>query len=63
MGSVDVCVVVFNPGASDALEAKINFNIQAQSGTAGESVFAIGSRYATVLLLSLSLSPPPPSGF
>ena len=42
VGSVDVCVVVFNPGASDALEAKINFNIQVQLGTAGESVFAIG---------------------
>ena len=39
VGSVDVCVVAFNPGTSDPLEATINFNIRAQSGSAGESVF------------------------
>lgn len=35
-GSVEVCVVVFNPGQMDALEATITFNLQPQPGTAGQ---------------------------
>lgn len=34
-GDVQICVVVFNPGPSDALEANITFDIAPSLGTAG----------------------------
>ena len=34
-GDFDICVVVFNPGQSDDLEATISFMIVSQPGTAG----------------------------
>lgn len=34
-GDFEICVVVFNPGQSDALEATVSFMIVPQPGTAG----------------------------
>lgn len=35
-GDFEICVLVFNPGPDDALEATINFAIVSRPGTAGK---------------------------